>query len=665
MSSGERTSDPGAPRAAASSSPGLLRTPSSRRWRWALTVALAVAVLVRLWLVSAQSIHAMGLANHDDRLFLNLAAALLRGEWLGSYDRLTLAKGPFYPAWVVAMFSLGVPLLLSEQLLYTAACALCAVSALRPAVRSGGARAALFLLLLFNPASWADSPATRVVREGIYPALSLLVFGAVLGLLLRWRRRNPPWAWACLAGFAGGAYWMTREEGAWLFPALLVLVGMALLRSWRMGWRRPALLLTVSLGIALASQAAVSLVNWQRYGVFAVVEFRERPFLSAYGALARIEHARWRPWVHVPREVRERAYAVSPAFSRLRPSLEGRVGTWWLGPGCTSWRICDELAGGTFMWALRDAAQEAGVHADGRTAARYYRQVAAEIDAACEDGRLVCSGRRASMMPPWRREFAAPLWRATIRSLAFMARYEEVTPSPSASFGTDDLLVLFRDLTRDRLSGDEAEVIVTGWAVVEDGGALSLALRAEDGAQGPVSIERFARPDLKPGAFGFTVQGRCAGRCALVVGRAEAVFAAIPATTASGHQDQVLRVWIDHATTGRPAQARLDAPRLRALTAITRTYGALTPWLAILGGLASLVVIGRLAVGRRPPLLFDVALAASAAVLARALVIGLIHTTSFWAIGPVYLSAGYPFILLFVGSALGALVERPAAPAAG
>ena len=57
----------------------------------------------------------------------------------------------------------------------------------------------------------------------------------------------------------------------------------------------------------------VNAINYSRYGVFINNDFRAHHFPAAYGALARIEHERWRPYVVFPADARRKAYQVSPA----------------------------------------------------------------------------------------------------------------------------------------------------------------------------------------------------------------------------------------------------------------------------------------------------------------------------------------------------------------
>ena len=140
------------------------------RPRCRVTVAIVASlVLVKLALVSGQFCIAIANASGDDALFVGLARSISEGDWLGEYDKYTLAKGPVYPLWIAALFRLHMPLFLGQHLLYAFACWL-VVRALRPLRFPWAAEMGVFALVLFNPATWS-SQLLRVVRSGIYPAL--------------------------------------------------------------------------------------------------------------------------------------------------------------------------------------------------------------------------------------------------------------------------------------------------------------------------------------------------------------------------------------------------------------------------------------------------------------------------------------------------------------
>ena len=228
-------------------------------------------VIIKLWLVNGQTIFAIGFAEHDDRLFLNLANALLHGHWLGHYNNLTLAKGPFYPLWIATTFVLGVPLLLSQHLLYIAACTIFVI-AVRPLLPRPIMLLLLYAILSFNPISYTDGAMTRVMREGIYPALTILAVSCSIGLLVRcaYSLKNLTF-WSLGLGFSLSAFWLTREESVWIMPSILIIISFAAIRillTRPIDWRRLSLLSLVPLCIWMVVIGAVAGINKAYYGVF-------------------------------------------------------------------------------------------------------------------------------------------------------------------------------------------------------------------------------------------------------------------------------------------------------------------------------------------------------------------------------------------------------------
>ncbi len=425
---------------------------SSRRWFLALAAAL---VVLKLWLVAAQPVVAIGGAGHDDQLYLALARHLLNGEWLGPYSQFTLMKGPVYSLFIAGSFLLGVPLPLAQHLLYLAGC-VALVQALRPHLRPAAA-CALFAVLWWNPMSYELPVLGRVLRQNVYTPLTLLSFAGAIALATR---QSAPArvraAWGILLGASAAGLWMTREETIWIVPSALVLLGAAAWASWRAGDRLRSLVAPVVAAVAVGGAAllAVCALNLHAYGWFGTVEFRAPEFLAAYGSLQRIDSSPI-PYVPVTREAREKAYAVSPAFAELRPYLDGDIGRGWAVPSAalTGHPPADrEIAGGWFMWALRDAVIAAGHGRSARDALDFYGRVAAEVNRACDRGRLAAGPRHDTMVPRWRPEMLRRLTRTLPGYTLSFVTFRGFSARPAVSMGNAWVLQLFRDLTRWRLA---------------------------------------------------------------------------------------------------------------------------------------------------------------------------------------------------------------------
>lgn len=427
---------------------------SSRFW---IAAGLAM-VLLKLWLVAGQTVLANGWASHDDRLFLNLAHFILRGEWLGPYTQFTLMKGPAYSIFVAATFLTGLPLFTAQHLFYAAACGLLIV-ALRPLVRSVWARFGIFVVLLFNPMTYEAVVHGRVLRQNIYHSLVLC---ALAGFIAIYGRRRAPIrtlsGWAVLAGAALAGFWLTREEGVWLLPLVILLWLFLCWRLWRERpadlWRRCALYLLPGAVWALGI-GTVCTLNYHYYGWFGTVEFKAKEFKDAYGALCRVTPHEWHPLIPVRRETRERIYAVSPTFAELRPYLEGPIGEGWAGAGAGLIHMPPserEIAGGWFMWALRDAVIAAGHNRSARDVMNFYGRVAREINAACDDGRLAAGPPHSGFFPLWHPEYTKNLAVSLPRTARYFLTFDGFVAESQPSTGSISSLVLFQDLTRDRMT---------------------------------------------------------------------------------------------------------------------------------------------------------------------------------------------------------------------
>lgn len=423
---------------------------------WSLFLILAA---IKLFLAGGQHLSAVGGGMYDDRLFINLADSILKLDWLGKFDNLTLAKGPFFSIWIAFTNLIHIPLLLSEQLLYAGAC-LALVIGLRPLFSKTWQLASLYAVILFNPISFTNGPATRAIREGLYQPLTLLLVALFIGLALREKKglKNII-IWSITTGLALSAFWLTREEGLWIMPFAIFISAWPILKIWKSKIQQlklkiflylfPFLLLIISINL-------VSLINYNKYGIFNVVEFKAPEFLSAYGSLNRVKSSSWIKDVPVSNEKRALIYAVSPTFSELKPYLDGKLGRRWTK---TSAKNSDpdnpsEIKGGWFMWAFRDSVAKAGYYRDGKSTLIFYKRLASEVNLACEKKELDCYPERASMMPPWNQNYNKPFLNTFLNSFSYTATFKDFDAVPSTSNGNKKSLKLFSEVTRENLFGN-------------------------------------------------------------------------------------------------------------------------------------------------------------------------------------------------------------------
>ena len=628
----------------------------------------AGCVGAKLWLVSAQAMSALN-AHYDDLHFLLEARSVAHGKWLGPYSELTLAKGPVFPLWVAAVHAAGLPLHLANQALHALA-ALAAVIALRPLLHRPLHSVLLFAFLLYDPVTFTSGVSTRSIREGIYPALTMLVVACAIGFVLRAKARvREMAAWAAGCGLALAAFWFTREEGVAIVPFAAIIATLAVMTIWHdRAADRPARLALVALPLLLWATAATSLsaVNRRHYGTWSIVEFKQRDFVAAYGALSRVKHAQWRATVPLPGEARARIYAVSPAFATLEADLEGEIGRAWARSSGDM-----EMRGGWFVWAFREAAARAGHHASAATAAVYYRTLAAEVNAACDAGRLECIGRRATLTPPWRSEYAVPLARSSASMMWHVLTVAQFDATPAPSDPNVEVERFYREMTRSPIepanSGDGLRTVARGWAVGPSPD-LKLALRSAAGRPLEAKLAYLASPDVLKQAiaggskapwagrarFTITSASRDAAWLEFLVGGRRVARVPLDGSVRSGREHEIAfqleYVEADEGQfTRRPG--RLDTIRLRVLTAIATGYRLCLPLLAALA-LAVFVHRGAI-VARRGGAAADWIIMAAllVAIASRIFVLALIDVTSFPTRATIYLSPASTLLMVFIAVA--------------
>ena len=438
-----------------------------QRWNHVYYVALILILLLSLWVRGAFPILAIGDAGHDDLLFIRMAASIGAGNWLGDYNNLTHAKGAAYPLFLLANHLTGLPVKFSEHLLYLLA-ALFLSTAIGKLYSNRWATFASLVLLAFIPTAWNPESGGRIVREGLYVSLSLFliafathcyVLSRSVSVAQELREKR---LFLVLLGFTAGVYWLTREEGIWLLPSLIIFClywFWSRRPLWR-DWRGTALFVALPLLPALIIIGTVNSLNYYHYGVFRNNDFRSADFQAAYGALSRVKQDQWQRYVVFPKDARERAYGFSPAAKELQPFFEGAAGEFWRHAGCTQTGIkpCPEILSGWFMWALRNAVADAGYYRHAEAASSFYRRLAAEVNSACDQHPGECMPDRQSMIPPWRGHFLIDTGHASWDVFRKLVTLGGAPVGVGASSGKPEHRALFAMVTNGPLASPDPSI---------------------------------------------------------------------------------------------------------------------------------------------------------------------------------------------------------------
>lgn len=651
-----------------------MRTAAAKYW-----AAVFVVSALSLWIRSAFPVNVVGHSTHDDLLFIQLANHIYAGDWLGPYDRLTLAKGMFYSIFIACAHYLHLPLKLAEHGVYLAA-AIAVAEFVRRKTRNFALAAIVFAALAFNPLSFSAVLA-RVLREGLYTSLSLwvavLFFCVVFPLQVRTRSGLWQMAVAVGLGAAGAAYWLTREEGVWLAPALLVTSLFSAARLWwqyrntpfgeRGAFRRSvtkeiAVPLCVAVAVFVGLDLLVAGVNYRKYGIFETNEFRSKSFLHAYGALARVRPDHWQPYIVFPREVRERVYAVSPAARELILGFEGPGAQGWRNSGCAAiaMKPCTEVPSGWVMWEFRDAVTVARHYGSGREAKNFYDKLAAEIDAACDQKKLDCLPRRDAIFPALRSEYLKPT-AAAVLSLSrdtLTLRGNGIGNVP-VSGGPEEIAQFTKivdDVSHGVPSGQQ-KYAVNGW-IAYPADMPKLRVVTPDDKDENVTINTAPAPDVQaafPGmkAVRFATNGVCEQQSCLFVVEAPGQPQAKSRLAAMYDGEYVdfpmAKLRIERTMTEEPELPRDEShsARFRVAVALSSIHSVALPAFAVLGAIGFVYACLLWRAAGVPVELFALGAACLTAVATRIVLLSYITATSFPAANLLYMAPGMPFVILF------------------
>jgi hypothetical protein len=356
--------------------------PSSMLRRYGLAIGLLVLVVFKFWLVHTEDIY--GSATEYDALwYLNAAR---HWYWGSPYSFTAFARPPAYPLFIALAHLCAIPLRIAIELFQIGAY-LVLVSAFRKAGIPRWVCLFAFGVMVLHPASFLFN--NHTMSDSFYAGVLPLALGGLVLTLFTGKPGHAIWT-----GITLGVLWNTREESI-LIPAMLgVFFLIALchyhsrIGSWKAAARfgmKPAIALLVPLALLVL---AVDVANYRVFHSFSKSELTSPSFQAAYKALLRIRPSHPERFISVSTEALETAYTVSPTFARLKPQFEGDLGHNWQVPAFTSLGL-HEIGAPWFFWALRSVAANSGdIHESAEKADQFYRDVATEINRACDEGRV-------------------------------------------------------------------------------------------------------------------------------------------------------------------------------------------------------------------------------------------------------------------------------------
>jgi len=619
--------------------------------RWLLVIGICLYLILSVHL----PVSIFPLSGMDDALFIRNGQSISQGLWLGNYSNVTLAKGSAYPIFLAMNAYIGLPINFLNALLNLLAVSLFLLE-LKRWIKNPYLLVLLGFILLFHPALMP----VRIMRDNIYPALTLLILAGLIRVSY-FQLNKDSFLPVGFYGFFAGWFFLTREEGIWIFPAFLILLTyrffvLRLSGEIYQKFIKPCLVYGVAL---LTPIILICSLNFLYFGRFVTQEFTTGYYVKVLGQLNTIVDDNEKPYVPVSQHKRAQIYKVSPAFAELQPLLEKDL-IFWQVSGCEIYpKTCGDYAGGWFMWALRDAVARKGYYQTAQTAEAYYRRLSSELTQACDEKRLVCRNDLMPLMPQVQKENYSLILPKLFEVLQYLVSWNSPGLIAGMSYEPKTLLNQYRQFLgypQSMPAQSELDTKIQGWYYGPKAVELNswIDLICNDGhANYKMPVNRLPSPDLvsyfkdaRAGMQRFAIIEPAGLSCSLLNQDAGALLPLnLIAPKSAAYALGSNTFYVDSKQTLNINESHQTVLGIKAkLIAI---YHWIIPIFAVLGFLIFVVIGVRYLVKRqRPSDVFVLALSIWAIIFTRLIILLWIDLTSFPGINILYMMPIFPLLLI-------------------
>jgi len=321
-----------------------------------LIIALMIITLCRLWLQMSLN-YVVVYASIDDNVAMLQAEALIKHQWLGTYNMMTLAKGTTYAFFLYTChclhipYSLGLGLLICGSSLYMAH-ALYRIS-----------HSKICLLFSYTAISYLPIGHQMInqmyfYRNALVPWLSLIILASAIHLIHdaleshSWHLRH-----TMTLGLSLSTFIELREDYLWiLLPCLIIFV--FLIKKMRL---KSLVINTMIIGGIIGSfHYELSALNYHYYGIRLVNDRTSGPFATMMSQLYSIADDHTNETVWITPQMLEQAIDASDHLSSIRTCIMHSYDNW-----AYAYFPKSGLIEGDFLqWVMRNALYEAGYYHD-------------------------------------------------------------------------------------------------------------------------------------------------------------------------------------------------------------------------------------------------------------------------------------------------------------
>ena len=432
--------------------------------------------IIRFYIVSPLPLSGYPKQVYDDALMVKLSKSIIEGHWLGTYDNNTLVKGVGFPAFLAILKFLNIPYLFGMNILYILAC-IYFIYVVKDDIKSKFLQILIFIIMLFNPISYAEYTFQRVYRNGTGVFQTIFIFSAVYFI---WKHKfnsiKSILPHIIIASANVAFLWHSRDDSMWIMPFLIVALGITsicILFNYLSDKKISTLLKTslkivcvlMPIWILLFSTTSIKLLNYKKYGVFIEKEtdcnlgkvlsiFYQ---VKANDKIYRVDNTR---------EKIDRMCEVSESLNSIKPHLMDSLTVW---SQFDSNPDDGEVENGWFSWALEYATRNSGKYFNAKESNDFYGKIYDEINNALDSKKLEREDDViVSFLPPFHEEYKKDLLKYYLGYFEYISEFREMESTNKPSEEAENLdavrLLDFEFVTSNKVvSRNSTNIRLLGW----------------------------------------------------------------------------------------------------------------------------------------------------------------------------------------------------------
>ena len=354
-------------------------------------IIIAFLVIIKCILTINLPINVRDHVGADEYLMLSQAESLIKGEWLGPYTYLTIVKGIGFPFFLMLAFKLGISYLSLYSLFYVGAC-LISLIPLRKMISNKIILLLIFSGLLFCPASF-DNNVQLVYRNMLIIPQSILLIASLMMMYYEINTSSKKLLfWSLMFSFDWIFLCHTREDSIWSIPVVIVTLFILFINLLILHKKENKkiflniFIILIPLIMLFVSNNLVSYVNYKKYGIYTTNQLNKTNYAKAVNLLMKIKPDKTIDHVIITRDALQKAYDVSPTFSKLKNTIENDYDS------KVSLVMAEEDNGEVnedlITWELLGAANINGYYENANKAEKFWGQVYQELNEAINSGKL-------------------------------------------------------------------------------------------------------------------------------------------------------------------------------------------------------------------------------------------------------------------------------------